>query len=47
VRYRDPQDGRHRCIHLLAPIQRRASLEDTYAFAKAASRLLEARHPGI
>ena len=34
-------------IHVLAPIQRRASFEDTYAFAEAASRLLEARHPGL
>ena len=34
-------------IHVLAPIQRRASYEDTYAFAEAASRLLEARHPGL
>jgi bifunctional non-homologous end joining protein LigD len=33
-------------IHVLAPIQRRASFEDTYAFAEAASRLLEERHPG-
>jgi bifunctional non-homologous end joining protein LigD len=33
-------------IHVLAPIQRRAGFEDTYAFAEAASRLLEARHPG-
>jgi bifunctional non-homologous end joining protein LigD len=33
-------------IHILAPIQRRATFEDTYAFAEAASRLLEARHPG-
>jgi bifunctional non-homologous end joining protein LigD len=33
-------------IHVLAPIQRRASFEDTYAFAEAAARLLEARHPG-
>ena len=33
-------------IHVLAPIQRRASFEDTYAFAEAASRLLEQRHPG-
>jgi bifunctional non-homologous end joining protein LigD len=31
-------------IHVLAPIQRRASYEDTYAFAEAASRLLERRH---
>jgi len=34
-------------IHVLAPIKRRASYEDTYAFAEAASRLLEARHPGL
>jgi bifunctional non-homologous end joining protein LigD len=34
-------------IHVLAPIQRRASFEETYAFAEAASRLLEARHPGL
>jgi hypothetical protein len=33
-------------IHVLASIQRRATFEDTYAFAEAASRLLEARHPG-
>ena len=33
-------------IHVLAPIQRRATFEDTYAFAEAAARLLEARHPG-
>ena len=33
-------------IHVLAPIQRRASFEDTYSFAEAASRLLEERHPG-
>ena len=33
-------------IHVLAPIQRRATFGDTYAFAEAASRLLEARHPG-
>jgi bifunctional non-homologous end joining protein LigD len=33
-------------IHVLAPIQRRATFDDTYAFAEAASRLLEARHPG-
>ena len=30
-------------IHVLAPIQRRATFDDTYAFAEAASRLLEAR----
>jgi bifunctional non-homologous end joining protein LigD len=34
-------------IHILAPIQRRASFDETYAFAEAASRLLEARHPGL
>jgi bifunctional non-homologous end joining protein LigD len=33
-------------IHVLAPIQRRAGFDDTYAFAEAASRLLEERHPG-
>jgi bifunctional non-homologous end joining protein LigD len=33
-------------IHVLAPIQRRSSFEATYAFAEAASRLLEQRHPG-
>ena len=33
-------------IHVLAPIQRRATFDDTYAFAEAASRLLEMRHPG-
>ena len=33
-------------IHILAPIQRRATFDDTYAFAEAAARLLEARHPG-
>src|SRR4029078_10160221 len=34
-------------IHVLAPIQRRAGYDQTYAFAEAASRLLEARHPGL
>jgi bifunctional non-homologous end joining protein LigD len=34
-------------IHVLAPIKRRASYQDTYGFAEAASRLLEARHPGL
>jgi bifunctional non-homologous end joining protein LigD len=34
-------------IHVLAPIQRRASFEETYEFAGAAARLLEARHPGV
>jgi bifunctional non-homologous end joining protein LigD len=33
-------------IHVVAPIQRRASFEQTYAFAEQASRLLERRHPG-
>jgi bifunctional non-homologous end joining protein LigD len=33
-------------IHVLAPIQRRAGFDDTYAFAESASRLLEERHPG-
>jgi bifunctional non-homologous end joining protein LigD len=34
-------------IHVLAPITRRATFEQTYAFAEAASRLLEQRHPGL
>src|ERR1700747_2455041 len=34
-------------IPILAPIQRRAGFDKTYAFAEAASRLLEARHPGL
>jgi bifunctional non-homologous end joining protein LigD len=33
-------------IHVLAPIERRATFDATYAFAEAASRLLEHRHPG-
>ena len=33
-------------IHVLAPIQRRAGFDDTYAFAEAAARVLEQRHPG-
>ncbi|MFL5945856.1 MAG: non-homologous end-joining DNA ligase [Gaiellaceae bacterium] len=33
-------------IHVVAPIVRRATFEQTYAFAEAASRLLEQRHPG-
>jgi len=33
-------------IHVVAPIQRRSSFEDTYAFAEQAARLLERRHPG-
>ena len=34
-------------IHVVAPITRRSSFEQTYAFAEQASRLLEARHPGL
>jgi bifunctional non-homologous end joining protein LigD len=34
-------------IHVLAPIARRATFEQTYEFAGAAARLLEARHPGL
>jgi bifunctional non-homologous end joining protein LigD len=34
-------------IHILAPIQRRATFEQTYDFAETASRLLEARDPGL
>jgi bifunctional non-homologous end joining protein LigD len=34
-------------IHVLAPIQRRAGFDETYAFAETASRLLEQRHPGL
>src|SRR5437763_2343084 len=33
-------------IHVVAPIVRRATFEQTYAFAEQASRLLEQRHPG-
>src|SRR5437870_4956998 len=33
-------------IHVVAPITRRASFEQTYQFAEGASRLLEQRHPG-
>src|SRR2546425_1504210 len=33
-------------IHVVAPITRRASFEQTYQFAERASRLLEQRHPG-
>jgi bifunctional non-homologous end joining protein LigD len=33
-------------IHVVAPIVRRATFEQTYAFAEGASRLLEQRHPG-
>src|SRR3954469_11533973 len=34
-------------IHVVAPITRRSTFEDTYEFAGAASRLLEQRHPGL
>jgi bifunctional non-homologous end joining protein LigD len=34
-------------IHVAAPITRRSTFEDTYEFAELASRLLEARHPGL
>ena len=33
-------------IHVVAPITRRSSFKQTYAFAESASRLLERRHPG-
>jgi bifunctional non-homologous end joining protein LigD len=33
-------------IHVVAPITRRSTFEQTYRFAERASRLLEARHPG-
>src|SRR3954452_10812810 len=34
-------------IHVVAPITRRSTFEQTYEFAEQASRLLEARHPGL
>jgi len=34
-------------IHVVAPITRRSTFRQTYAFAERASRLLEARHPGL
>ena len=34
-------------IHVLAPITRRSTFQETYDFAEAASRLLEERHPGL
>jgi bifunctional non-homologous end joining protein LigD len=34
-------------IHVLAPVKRRATYKETYAFAEAAARLLERRHPGL
>jgi bifunctional non-homologous end joining protein LigD len=33
-------------IHVLVPIQRRSTFEDTYDFAELLSRRLEAQHPG-
>ncbi len=33
-------------IHVVAPITRRSTFEQTYEFAEKASRLLEQRHPG-
>ena len=33
-------------IHVVAPITRRSTFEQTYEFAERASRLLERRHPG-
>jgi bifunctional non-homologous end joining protein LigD len=34
-------------IHVVAPITRRSTFQQTYDFAEAASRLLEQRHPGL
>src|SRR3954447_24811192 len=34
-------------IHVVAPITRRSTFQDTYGFAEQASRLLERRHPGL
>jgi bifunctional non-homologous end joining protein LigD len=34
-------------IHVVAPITRRSSFEQTYDFAEQASRLLEGRHDGL
>jgi bifunctional non-homologous end joining protein LigD len=34
-------------IHVLAPITRRSTFQQTYDFAEACARLLEARHPGL
>jgi bifunctional non-homologous end joining protein LigD len=34
-------------IHVLAPVKRRATYRETYAFAEAAARLLERLHPGL
>jgi len=34
-------------IHVLVPIERRATYEDTYSFAELVARGLEERHPGL
>ena len=34
-------------IHVLVPIARRATYEQTYAFAERVARRLEERHPGL
>jgi bifunctional non-homologous end joining protein LigD len=34
-------------IHILAPITRRSTFQETYDFAAGCSRLLEERHPGL
>ena len=34
-------------IHVLVPIARRSSFDETYEFAERVSRALEARHPGL
>src|SRR6266540_1115317 len=34
-------------IHVVAPITRRSTYQQTYDFAERASRLLETRHPGL
>jgi bifunctional non-homologous end joining protein LigD len=34
-------------MHVLVPIERRHSFEETHSFAEAAAGLLEARHPGV
>jgi bifunctional non-homologous end joining protein LigD len=34
-------------IHVVVPIARRSTFQDTYDFAEEASRLLEQRHPGL
>ena len=34
-------------MHVFVPIERRHSFEEAHAFAEAAARVLEARHPGV